>query len=259
LITNILKDKSTKLFIVLGGFFVANALIAEVIGVKLFSLEKLFGQIPFDFTFLGESGLSFTLSAGVLLWPVVFISTDIINEYYGVKGVKFLSFLTAGFISIAFIAFYISIKLPAIDWWIPVNTDKGVPDMQAAFSQILGQGMNIILGSISAFILGQIIDAYIFRRIKKITGEKYIWLRATFSTVISQFIDSFVVTFVAFYIFQGWTFPKVLAICMVGYSYKFIMSILMTPVVYLVHAAIEKYLGHQLASQMKKQAIESNN
>jgi queuosine precursor transporter len=255
LITNILKDKPTKLFIVLGGIFIANALIAEVIGVKLFSLEKLFGQSPFDFTFLGENGLSFTLSAGVLIWPVVFISTDIINEYYGVRGVKFLSYLTASLISMAFIVFYVSIKLPSIDWWLPVNNAKGVPNMQAAFSQILGQGMNIILGSISAFILGQIIDAAIFKKIKKITGEKYIWLRATFSTLVSQFIDSFVVTFIAFYVFQGWTFPKVLAICIVGYSYKFLMAILMTPVVYLVHGIIEKFLGHQLALEMKAAAL----
>ena len=239
----------------MGGVFIANALIAEVIGVKLFSLEKLFGQTPFDFTFLGEGGLSFTLSAGVLIWPVVFISTDIINEYFGVRGVKYLSFLTAGLIAFAFIAFYLSIKLPSIDWWLPVNKSKGVPDMQSAFSQILGQGMNIILGSISAFILGQIIDATIFMKIKKITGEKYIWFRATFSTVVSQFIDSFVVTFIAFYVFQGWSFPKVLAICLVGYSYKFVMAILMTPAVYLVHNLIEKYLGPELAHDMKLAAL----
>ncbi|MCC6635706.1 MAG: VUT family protein, partial [Chitinophagaceae bacterium] len=89
----IIKDKSTKLFIILSGFLIANALIAEVIGVKIFSLEETFGFKPLAIKLLGED-LSLNLTAGVLLWPVVFIMTDIINEYYGVKGVRFLSYLS---------------------------------------------------------------------------------------------------------------------------------------------------------------------
>ena len=90
--TSVLTDKRTKLFLILGGFFIANAIVAEVIGVKIFSLEKTFGLHPFDLNILGNK-FSFNLTAGVLLWPVVFIMTDIINEYFGMKGVSFLSFM----------------------------------------------------------------------------------------------------------------------------------------------------------------------
>ncbi len=103
MVHRILKDKPTRLFLILSAIFITNALIAEVIGVKIFSLERTFGITPWTFSLFGEQVSPFTLTAGVLLWPVVFIMTDIINEYYGVKGVRFLSYLTAILIAFAFI------------------------------------------------------------------------------------------------------------------------------------------------------------
>lgn len=255
MIHEILKDKSTKLFIILSGLFITNALVAEFIGGKIFSLERTLGFDPFIFSLFGETNLSFNLTAGVLLWPVVFIMTDIINEYYGMRGVRFLSYLTVGLISVSFLAAYGAIHLTPADWWIGVNADKGIPDTQKAYAQIFGQGMWIIVGSIIAFLIGQILDVFIFHQIKKATGEKKIWLRATGSTIISQLIDSFVVIFIAFKIGQGWSFPKVMAIVMVGYSYKLLIAILITPLIYLVHELIESYLGKQRATEMKKAAL----
>ncbi|MBK7762945.1 MAG: queuosine precursor transporter [Bacteroidetes bacterium] len=257
MIHQILKDKSTVLYIILAGVFITNALVAEFIGGKIFSLEHTLGIDPITFSLFGETGLSFNLTAGVLLWPVVFIMTDIINEYYGVRGVRFLSYLTVALISFSFIAAYGAIHLAPADWWPGVNADKGIPDTQVAYAQIFGQGMWIIMGSIVAFLIGQILDVTIFHKIKLITGEKKIWLRATGSTLVSQLIDSLIVIFIAFKIGQGWSFPKVLAIALVGYSYKFLIAIVITPVIYFVHFAIEKYLGADLASEMKKSAIES--
>ena len=88
MIHSILKDKPTKLFISFAAFFVANALIAETIGTKIFSLEKLFGLHPSNFTIFGQSGISVSLTCGVLLWPLEFVMTDIVNEYYGPKAVR---------------------------------------------------------------------------------------------------------------------------------------------------------------------------
>lgn len=253
MIHNLIKDKSARLFIILGGFFIANALIAEIIGVKIFSLEKTLGFDPFSFTLLGESGLGFSLTAGVLLWPVVFIMTDIINEYYGPKGVRLLSYLTVGLIAYAFIAFIIAIALTPPEWW--TGSNKNVPDLQNAYTAVLGQSNWIIIGSLIAFLIGQIIDVMTFHRIKKVTGEKKIWLRATGSTLISQLIDSYIVLIVAFYIGADWSIQKVLAIGTVNYIYKFLMAVVLTPVIYLVHNVIEKYLGHDLATKMKRSAM----
>ena len=260
-IHNILSDKSTKLFLVLAGLFVANALVAEFIGIKIFSLEAVLGMAPSDFTVFGVDGLGFNLTAGVILWPVVFIMTDIINEYFGSRGVKFLSYGTVGLIILAFIMVYIAQSLPANDWWryqsglLDADPSRQVSDMQLAFSKIMGQGLWIIIGSLVAFLVGQILDVYIFQKIKKYTGENKIWLRATGSTLVSQFFDSYIVLIVAFYIGADWDIVRVLAIGTVNYVYKFFVAILLTPIIYLVHFLIEKYLGKDLSERLKLDAI----
>ena len=146
MIHSILTDKATRLFLVLGGFFVANALLAEMIGVKLFQLETALGFPKADFSLLGQDHLSFVLSVGVLPWPIVFIMTDVVNDYYGVRGVRFLTILTAALIAFGFVVMYFAIGMPPADFWVGMNGSAGVPDMQAAFAGVFGQGMNIILG-----------------------------------------------------------------------------------------------------------------
>ena len=262
MILTIIKSKPTRLFLILGGFFIANALIAEVIGVKIFSLEKTIGIAPLEIGLFGNR-FSFNLTAGVLLWPVVFIMTDTINEYYGMKGVRFLSFLATGLIAYTFIMFQGAIHLSPADFWTGNYAEQGINDANMAYQSILGQSSWIIIASLVAFLIGQVLDVYIFHKIKQITGEKKIWLRSTGSTVISQFVDSFVVLFIAFYIGprvssnqgQPWSFSLVMTICIGNYIYKFIMAVILTPVIYWVHNWIEHYLGHEMAAQMKKGAM----
>lgn len=257
MIHNIIRDKPTRLFIILGGFFIANAIIAEIIGVKIFSLEDTIGIPKADFSLFGETHLSFSLSVGVLPWPVVFVMTDIINEYYGVKGVRFLTLLTTALIAFAFFVFFMAIRMsPDMRYWISSYNQEGVPDMQAAFKAIFGQGMNIIVGSLTAFLLGQLIDSLVFRRIKRFTGERAIWARATMSTVVSQLIDSVVVTYVAFTLFRGVPVGQTMAWAMTAYAYKFCIALLMTPMIYLIHWMAEKFLGRELAAGMKKSALQ---
>ncbi len=209
-------QRANRLFVVLAGFFLTNALLAEFVGVKIFSLEATLGIAPIEWSLFGVSGtLNFT--AGVLLWPVVFVMTDVINEYYGVKGVRLVSWVAVGFISYAFIAAYISIGLAPAGFWIEANRSLGVPDIQHAYAQVFGQGLWTIIGSIVAFLIGQLVDITVFRRIRALTGEKLIWLRATGSTAVSQFIDSFVVLYIAFVLGpQQWPIPQFLAVGMVN-------------------------------------------
>lgn len=246
--------KKVYLFLVLGGFFIANALLAEFIGVKIFSLESTMGFKPVDWSLFGINQLSFNLTAGVLLWPVVFIMTDIINEYYGSKGVRTFSFFAAILISFAFLVVYWSIALEPAGFWPGSQAARGVEDMQQAYNAIFGQGLWIIIGSLCAFLIGQFVDVFVFHRVKKLTGEKYIWARATGSTLVSQFIDSFVVLFIAFYLGAGWKIELVLSICIINYIYKFTAAVLLTPIIYGVHHLIERYLGAELATQMKNEA-----
>lgn len=251
-------DKKRTLFLVLASFFVANAILAEFIGVKIFSLESTLGLPDANISLLGIENLSFNLTAGVLLWPIVFIFTDIINEYYGRKGVKFLSFLTAGLIAYAFLMVFISIELSPSSFWIERETSDGVINMDIAFNSIFGQGLWIIIGSLVAFLIGQLVDVTVFHFLRKKTGSSKIWLRATGSTLVSQLIDSFVVLFIAFYIGAGWEFSLVIAIGIVNYIYKFSIAIFLTPILYAIHFIIDKFLGEDLAHSMTDEAAKNS-
>ena len=255
---SIYKDKSSKLFVAITAFFVSNALIAECIGAKVFSLEKIFGITPANITFLGQSGLSFNLTCGVLLWPLEFLITDIVNEYYGVKAVRRISYTAVALISYAFLMFYLSIHIPAADFWIPSKKANGIDNMQTAFNVIFGQGMWIILGSLTAFLVSQIIDVTVFHSIKKRTGHKHIWLRATGSTLVSQLVDSFIVLTIAFKWGSNWTWPQVIAVGILNYTYKAVVAVVLTPVIYFAERKIDNYLGKETAEEMKRQAMSND-
>lgn len=256
----ILESKPTRLYIGLAAFFLTNAIVAEFMGVKIFSLEDSLGIGRMTFDIFGEKIEGFSLTCGILLWPFVFVMTDIINEYFGTKGVRFLSVLGAFMIGYAFLMLTLGMNTAPASWWIS-SSDFGTSlNYENAYDAVFGQGSSIIVGSILAFMIGQLVDVYVFHWIKKQTGEKYIWLRSTGSTVVSQFIDTFVVLFYAFYLSKmgqpnQWKIQLVLAVGTVGYIYKFVVALLMTPVIYAVHAFIENYLGHDVATQMKQEAI----
>ena len=248
--------RAEKLFLVLSGFFIANAIIAEFIGVKFFALEDTLGIAPFNWNLFGQTG-SLNFTAGVLLWPVVFVMTDVINEYFGRKGVRMISWLAVVLIIYAYLFAYATIHLAPASWWIGAGKNQGVDNLQTAFAAIFGQGLWTIAGSITAFIIGQLIDVSIFHAIRKRTGERHIWLRATGSTLVSQFIDSFVVLYIAFVIGpQHWSIPLFLAVGTVNYLYKFVAAIVLTPAIYAVRRGLDAYLGHDLSEALKARAAE---
>lgn len=252
--TATLEQKKHRLFIVLSGIFLTNALVAEMIGVKIFSAEATVGLAPAHLPLFGFL-MDFNLTAGVIIWPVVFVTSDLINEYFGKPGVKRISYLTAGFIAYSFLVIFITMRLPPAGWWIDANNadpDGNFFNIDFAFNKIFGQGQRIILGSLSAFLLGQLTDVFVFQRMRKITGPKYLWLRATGSTLVSQFIDSFVVLFIAF----SGTFSttQIFAIGVTNYIYKFVIAIALTPLIYLGHHVIDNYLGREYAMHMSDEA-----
>lgn len=237
MITNSKKD---SIFIILAGIFITNAVVAEVIGSKLITLGP------------------FTLSMGILPWPVVFLTTDLINEYFGRNGVRRLSLLTAALIAYSFIVIFFAMRVPASPF-------SNVQD--AEFNKVLGQSQLIIVGSITAFLVSQLVDVFVFWFLRDKTGGKMLWLRATGSTVISQLVDSFIVLGIAFYlpdVFNFYdkpvdklmTFNQFIAIGFTGYAFKLAIAVGLTPLIYAVHAAIDKYLGKDVAHNLIKHTAE---
>ncbi|WP_109673543.1 queuosine precursor transporter [Dyadobacter jejuensis] len=250
------ERKRQRLFLVLCGIFLTNALIAEIVGGKIFSVESLLGLPPAQIP-IGGQFMDFNMTAGVVNWPVVFLTSDIINEYFGKKGVKRISYLTAAFIVYTFITIFIATMLPPAQFWLDLNgTDgQGNPfNINDAFAKIFNQGLGIMAGSITAFLLGQFLDVYVFAWLRKRTGSRFIWLRATGSTLFSQLVDSFVVIGIAFYVFGNWDLGLVFSVGSINYLYKGLVAILMTPLLYVAHYFIDAYLGKEYAEQLMEEA-----
>ncbi len=210
------KTKKELVFVILAGIFITNAVVAELIGGKLIQIGP------------------FVMSIGILPWPIVFLTTDLINEYFGENGVKKLSFITAALIIYAFILLFMAIIIPAAKGISPVNDDQ--------FQAVFGQSMWIIVGSIIAFMISQLIDVWVFWFFKNRTGNKKIWLRTTGSTVISQLFDSFIVLGIAFWLPGKIDFDTFISSATVGYIFKLSLAIILTPLIYLGHHLIKKYL-----------------
>lgn len=250
----LLASRSTRLFIFLTAFFVGNAVVAEFVGVKIFALEPTLGIDPLNWNLFGQAG-SLNFTAGVLIWPIVFILTDVINEYFGRRGVRLISYAAIAMISYGFLFAYASINLAPAGFWVGVNAERGVPDMQAAYANVFGQGLWTIGGSITAFFVGQLIDVSIFHRIRQATGERWIWLRATGSTAVSQLLDSFIVLYIAFVLGpQQWPISLFLAVGTVNYCYKMIAAVALSPLLYLSRRWIEQFLGKDVADRLKAEA-----
>lgn len=249
-----IEVKKNRLFVLLSGIFLTNALVAEMIGVKIFSGEATIGLQPANLSILGFS-MNFNLTAGALIWPMVFVTTDLINEYFGQAGVKRISILTAMFIGYAFLVIFITMKLPPSQIWLDAykkDPSGNAFNINYAFTSIFGQGMRIIGASLSAFILGQLVDVFIFHQLRNKSGPHMLWLRATGSTLVSQFIDSFVVLYIAFFgIFSS---KQLIAIGLTNYIYKFCVAILLTPLIYIGHYFIDRYLGKEDAERIAEEA-----
>jgi len=247
------NGKLNRLFFILSGIFIANVILAELTGMKIFSLTKALGLEDFHLPFGEKGALDLNMSVGILIWPFVFILSDIVNEYFGKSGVRKMSVLAAILILYCSGLILIGTNLPPADFWQEINgkDPQGNPlNINYAYKMIFNQGVSIIAGSITAFLISQMVDVYAFHYIRRLTGSKKLWLRATGSTVISQLIDSYVILTVAFYLMGNWTFLQVLQVGTVQYIYKVSFAILLTPLIYLFHYIIDNYLGQHKAQEV---------
>ena len=231
-------------FTVLGGFFLTNAVVAELIGGKIISVGEESWR-------LGPLG-PFAMSVGIIPWPVVFVSTDLINEYFGRRGVRRLTFLTVAMIAYAYVVLFLTMQVPATTF----EGIKGVDDR--SYNRVFGQSQWIIVGSMTAFLISQLMDVSIFHLFRKRTGHALIWLRSTGSTIFSQMIDSIVVLYIGLAIPQKWSFKVFCNVAATNYSMKLLVAILVTPLIYLGHWLIEQYLGRSLAEEIAEAAARES-
>jgi uncharacterized integral membrane protein (TIGR00697 family) len=237
-------DARQKLYLYLVGVFLTALLIGDTIGSKLFVLE-----IPLGFTTLPA-----TLSAGAIWFPITFLLTDVVNEFYGTRGARTMTFVGFWMALIAFCIILIARRIPAAPF---------SPVSQGAFDTVLGGANRIFVASLCAYLIGQLSDIAIFQGLKRITKSKHIWLRSTGSTLISQLIDTVVVTYVAFgpWLNDGpgkLTSAQLRHAATTSYIVKVLLAIGLTPVIYALHGLIERRLGMHAAPPESRIDLELN-
>jgi len=218
-------------YLVLSGIFVTNAILGEVLGGKLIHVGP------------------YVMSMGVLPWPVVFLSTDLINEYFGKAGVRKLTFMTVALILYAFAVIFAAMNVPAAS--ISPVDDR-------SFAIVLGQSLWIIAGSVAAFLVSQLVDVLVFWMFRDRTGGRHLWLRASGSTAVSQLIDTFIVLGIAFWLPGKINTRDFLWLSLTNYTYKFLIAVLITPVLYLAHNVIDNFLGRAEAHHLIEEAVVSS-
>jgi queuosine precursor transporter len=226
-----------RVYIYLCGVFLTALLIGDTIGAKLFEVP-----IPLGFTTLDAK-----LSVGVIWFPITFLLTDVINEFYGSRGARFVTFLGFFMAVLAFIIIFVARKIPAASF-SPVKQDT--------FDAVLGNANTIFFASMVAYLVGQLVDIAVFQFAKRLTQSRHIWLRSTGSTLISQLIDTIVVTSIAFS--SKLTAAQLRSTIVSQYAVKVLLAVGLTPVIYALHALIHRRLHIEEAPAVAERVHTAN-
>lgn len=225
--------RSQQIYVVLAATLVTSLVLANVVGVKLFRFQVDLGP-------LGTVPVEHT--AGMLPFPITFLLTDLLNEYWGKRATRFVTWVAFTMAVLSWFIVWAARELPILE---------GIPGTanQADFDAIFGASSLMQIASIGAFLAGSLLDIFVFGVFKRLTGGRMVWLRATGSTVVSQLFDSFVVTFLFFVVLQaatgGETAPLdfVWRTALTGYVLKFVIAVLLTPAIYAGRWAIRRFWG----------------
>ena len=220
--------RAQKLFVVCAAVFLTALIVAEATAGKFFTLFDL----PFAISILGMEFRTVVMTAGVIAFPITFIMTDVMNEYYGKRGIRFVTLVGMVMIGFEFVILQVAMTVP---------TAPNSPVPEEAFNLVFGATGRIIAGSMVAYLVGQLADISLFHWLRGLTKGKHLWLRATGSTFGSQFLDTFIVLTIAFA--GQLAFQEIIAITLFNYAYKFIIAVVITPLIYLAHKIMDVYLG----------------
>ncbi len=232
-------SRPQKLYVVCAAIFITALVIAEATASKFFTAFAL----PVPVTILGLEFTEVIMTAGVIAFPITFIVTDLVNEYYGKAGIRFVTFVGMAMIVFEFALLQAAMAVPT----------AGISPVPAeAFDVVFGATGRIILGSLTAYVVGQLADIALFHWLRRLTHGRHLWLRATGSTFGSQFLDTAIVLSVAFA--GRLALGEIVAITLFNYAYKLVIAVVITPLIYAAHWVIDRYLGDELAEAMIDQA-----
>jgi len=203
-------------------FFGKNGLyIAVILGIVLGNLQG--GKVS-DLTVLGYT---FTVSMGAIMYSGIYFATDLINEKYGRTAANEAVILGA----IANVVVMLTLVLST--YYLPSEIAKSSDEVHEAISTLALYSPIFVIGSLSAYLISQTFDVWLFHKLKTITQGKYLWLRNNVSTLSSQALDTFIYTFV--WVLAGeLSFIVAFSIALTKYIFKIFIALVDTIFIYLV-------------------------
>ena len=217
-------DTRIKLFMFLIGVFVTALVIGDIIGGKLVEVH------------LGSQAT--IVSVGMIPFPITFLLTDILNEFYGKSAARYVTLVGFAMSLFCYAVIFAAVALP----WAPLTREAGYGGMvETSFNNVFLGSQRILVASMIAFLLGQFLDIGVFNLLKRVTSNRYLWLRATGSTVVSQLVDTIVIQCIAWW---GILSPgKVASLALSSYVIKLLVAIGLTPLIYAGHTLVHRALG----------------
>jgi len=246
------SSKRESLLLAALALFVGFFVTANFLGAKLWEFTLL-GLRPQD---LGLEGETFVATAGIMAFPLTFILTDLVNEYFGMRIVRTFTWLAIGVNLILQPIVLAAAAAPTVSFTPGIDAEYA----HGAYALAFGTTWTITVASLVAFALAQFADIGIFSWLRKKTGGKMIWLRAQGSTVVSQLLDTLIVIYLAFYVLPAFAGdPHMSAsdagrIALTNYVYKFTLAVVMTPLLYFVRAIVVRWLGADEAARLAGEA-----
>ena len=195
--------------------------LAIVLGIVLSNLQggKVSDVVIFDRTF--------TVSMGAIMYSGIYFATDLLSEKYGRREANRAVILGA----LANIAVMLTLVLST--FFLPSDVADSADEVHNAISTLAIYSPIFVIGSITAYLISQLFDVWVFHKIKSITGTRMLWLRNNLSTLLSQALDTFIYTFV--WVLAGQLdFSTAAAIALSKYIFKFAIAILDTFFIYIL-------------------------
>jgi len=219
------------LYMLLAGLFVAALITCNLIANKFVSV---------DLGFLGFNE-PFRISAGVLPYPITFLITDILSEFYGRKRTN--KVVLVGFVTSMFVLFmlYLGGQFDSIPN-SPINNDE--------YDKMFQNSWRVIGASMTAYIVAQLVDVRLFHFWKKLTKGKHLWLRNNGSTIVSQLVDTILVTTDLF--IRVLSMEEISDLVIDGWTFKLMAALADTPIIYFLAWAMRKYFRLSFSEEFEE-------
>lgn len=219
-----LLDTRGRLFLVLAALFITSLVVGDLIGGKLMAVP-FFGTVQL-------------LSVGFIPFPITFLLTDLLNEFYGKQAARTVTLVGLGMAVFTLVVVLVAVAAP----WHPVTRSAGWKGLTPApYDAVFSSGTRILVASMVAYLFAQLLDIAIFHRLKKLTAGRMLWLRATGSTVVSQLLDTIVIQSLVWN--EALDASKLTDLIAASWLGKLLIAVLLTPLIYAGHALVERALG----------------